>query len=173
MSLFRVNVIARNPKDESRETPPVEALVDTGSELTWIPAELLHQAGIVPRRKRTFVTATRQTVTRDVGYAILTSEGFETTDEVVFGEPSDLVLLGVRTVEGFGVLVDNIGHRFVAQTSIVASGAARELLRAAVQQAAPDRADLLERLFVNVDREGDRFSGGGGQVRPHLSDART
>jgi hypothetical protein len=30
------------------------------------------------------------------------------------------VLLGVRTVEGFGVLVDNIAHRFVAQTTTVA-----------------------------------------------------
>jgi len=115
-----VNVIARNPKDERQETPPIEALVDTGSELTWLPADLLKQAGITPRRKRTFITATRQTVTRDVGYAILAAEGYETTDEVVFGEPSDLILLGVRTVEGFGVAVDNIGHRFVAQTSIVA-----------------------------------------------------
>ena len=120
MSLFCVNVVARNPKDESRETPAVEALVDTGSELSWLPADVLTQAGIRPRRKRTFVTATRPTVMRDVGYAILVSEGFETTDEVVFGEPGDLVLLGVRTIEGFGVLVDNVGHRFVAQASIVA-----------------------------------------------------
>jgi len=120
MSLFRINVVARNPKDESQETPPIEALVDTGSELTWLPADVLHQAGITPRRKRNFVTATRQTVTRDVGYAILASENFETADEVVFAQPSDLVLLGVRTIEGFGVLVDNIGHRFVAQASIVA-----------------------------------------------------
>ena len=121
MSLFRVNVVARNPKDETRETPPIEALVDTGSELTWLPADALGQAGITPRRKRTFLTATRQTVTRDVGYAILASEGFETADEVVFAQPSDLTLLGVRTIEGFGVAVDHVGHRFVAQTSIVAS----------------------------------------------------
>ncbi len=120
MSLFRVNVVARNTKDESRETPPIEALVDPGSGLTWLPADLLEQAGIAPRRKRTFLTATRQTVTRDIGYAILASENFETADEVVFAEPNDLVLLGVRTIEGFGVLVDNVGHRFVAQASIVA-----------------------------------------------------
>ena len=121
MSLFRVNIVARNPKDEQRATPPIEALVDTGYELTWMPTDLLSQAGIAPRRKRTFLTATRQTVTRDVGYAILAAEGFETTDEVVFAEPGDLVLLGVRTIEGFGVVVDNIGHRFVATSSIVAA----------------------------------------------------
>ena len=120
MSLFRVNVVARNPRDERRETPAIEALVDTGSELTWLPAGLLAEAGISPRRKRTFMTATREIVTREVGYAILASEGFETTDEVVFAEASDMILLGVRTIEGFGVLVDNVAHRFVAQTSIVA-----------------------------------------------------
>jgi len=37
--------------------------------------------------------------------------------------------------------------------AIVASGADRDLLRAAVQRAAPDRADMLERLFANVDRD--------------------
>lgn len=120
MSLFRVNVVARNPKREEIETPPVEALVDTGSELTWLPRDVLHQAGITPRRQRWFRTATSQTVTREVGYAILAADGYETADEVVFAEPGDLILLGVRTLEGFGVAVDNVGHRFVAQATIVA-----------------------------------------------------
>jgi hypothetical protein len=33
-----------------------------------------------------------------------------------------MTLLGVRTLEGFGVMVDNIGHRFGATTTIVAVG---------------------------------------------------
>ena len=36
--------------------------------------------------------------------------------------------------------------------AIAASAADRERLRAAVRRAAPDRADLLERLFANADR---------------------
>jgi predicted aspartyl protease len=121
MSLFRVNVIARNPKQEDLATVPIEVLVDAGSELTWLPSDALTQIGITPRRKRSFRTATNQLVTRDVGYAILATDGFETTDEVVFAEPGDMILLGVRTIQGFGVAVDNIAHRFVAQTTIVAS----------------------------------------------------
>jgi predicted aspartyl protease len=121
MSLFHVNAVARNPKDEARETPPLRALVDSGAELTWLPGDVLRQAGIAARRQRRFVTATGETVTRDVGYAILAAEGFETNDEVVFGEPGDAVLLGVRTIEGFGVSVDYIGHRFVARATLVAS----------------------------------------------------
>jgi hypothetical protein len=34
-----------------------------------------------------------------------------------------MTLLGVRTLEGFGVMVDNIGHRFVATATIVAAQA--------------------------------------------------
>ena len=101
-------------------TKPLEALVDAGSELTWLPADVLRGAGISPRRKRIFATATQQKIEREVGYAILSAEGYETNDEVVFAESGDMTLLGVRTLEGFGVVVDNIGHRFVATATIVA-----------------------------------------------------
>ncbi len=118
MSIFKVNVVAVNPAEETRLTPAIEALVDTGSELTWLPEELLSKIGIQPRRERTFLTAAKQVVVRQVGYAILRTEGFETTDEVVFAQSGDMTLLGVRTIEGFGVLVDNIAHRFVAQSTL-------------------------------------------------------
>jgi len=114
MSVFKVNVIAVNPKNTEKVTPPIEALVDTGAELTWLPRDLLLQIDIEPIRKRTFITATKQTIQREVGYAILRSEGYETIDEVVFAESGDMSLLGVRTIEGFGVMVDNVAHRFVA-----------------------------------------------------------
>ena len=121
MSLYKVNVVACNPKREELVTPAIEVLVDTGAELTWLPAELLSNVGITPRRKRTFQTATKQIIEREVGYAILRAEGYETADEVVFAQPTDLNLLGVRTLEGFGVMVDNLAHRFVATTTLVAA----------------------------------------------------
>ena len=120
MSMFRVNLTARNPKREELITPPISVLVDTGSELSWMPGEALRSIGVTPRRKRTFSTATKQLIEREVGYAILAAEGYETNDEVVFAEPGDMNLLGVRTLEGFGVAVDNIGHRFIASLTIVA-----------------------------------------------------
>jgi len=113
-----VNMTAINPKEEHRCTPPVEVMVDTGSELSWLPKQLLLDAGITPKGKKRFVTATSQIAERDFGYAILTAEGYSTIDEVVFAEDSDLSLLGVRTLEGFSVMVDNIGHRFVATATL-------------------------------------------------------
>lgn len=143
MSMFKVNVMARNPKREELTTPPVEALVDTGSELTWLPADVLRSVGITPRRKRVFATATQQKVEREVGYAILSAEGFETNDEVVFAEPGDMSLLGVRTLEGFGVMVDNIAHRFVATTTLVA----------AAELKAPHRGLLTGQGIVRPDEQ--------------------
>ena len=121
MSTFRVNLTAINPKEESRCTQPVEALVDTGSELSWMPKQILLDIGITSRGKKRFITATKETVERDFGYAILSAEGYTTNDEIVFAEPGDMSLLGVRTLGGFSVMVDNIGHRFVATASIVAA----------------------------------------------------
>ena len=121
MSMFRVNVTVVNPKQESLATPPVSALVDTRSELTWLPAELLKKIGITPRRERQFEMANKQIIQRPVGYGIVRAEGFETNDEVVFAEPGDMTLLGVRTLEGFGVAVDNIGKRFLAAPTLVVS----------------------------------------------------
>ncbi len=121
MSTFRINVVATNPKREEMKTPAIEVLVDTGSELTWLPGDVLRNIGVTPRRKRLFHTATKQAITREVGYAILGTEGFETNDEVVFAEPSDMSLLGVRTLEGFGVMVDPLAHRLVATATLAAS----------------------------------------------------
>ena len=121
MSAFKVSITATNPSDESRSTVPIEALVDSGSELTWLPGSLLREAGVEPRKRASFQTATGETVSRDVGYAILASEGYETADEVVYAEPGDPTLLGVRTLEGFAVVVDYVGHRFVARAVLVAA----------------------------------------------------
>jgi predicted aspartyl protease len=119
MSKFMVNLTAVNPSERQRCTPPIEVMVDTGSELSWLPKKELMDIGITPEGRKRFVTADKRTIGRDFGYAILTAEGYATNDDIVFAEESDMSLLGVRTLEGFSVMVDNIGHRFVANTSLV------------------------------------------------------
>ena len=119
-----VNLTAVNPSERQRRTAPIEVMVDTGSEVSWLPKKELLDIGIMPEGKRRFEMANKQIIERDIGYAILTAEGYSTIDEVVFAEDSDISqqaapLLGVRTLEGFSVMVDNIGHRFVATTSFV------------------------------------------------------
>jgi predicted aspartyl protease len=121
MSAYYVDLIAINPKREEIRSVPVRVLVDTGSELSWLPAEVLANTGIQPRRKRLFRMADGRIMDRDVGFCILESEGFVTNDEVVFAQPGDMHLLGVRTLEGFGVTVDPLAHRLVATATLAAT----------------------------------------------------
>ena len=112
MAIFKVYLSATNPKDESRRTAPFEALVDTGSHMSWLPKQALLDAGITPRGKKRFRNANNQLNTRDYGYAILSADKYSTIDEVAFAEENDAILLGVRAIEGFGVKIDNINGRF-------------------------------------------------------------
>ena len=120
MSFFPVNLEVANPRDTTRVSCKINALVDTGSELTWVPAPILEATGIVRLKKKSFRTASNQTLLRDVGYGVIRAEGFETIDEVVFAEATDMTLLGVRTLEGFSAMVDALGRKLVATTTIAA-----------------------------------------------------
>lgn len=123
MSAYYVNLVAVSPKQQDLHTEPVRVLVDTGSELSWLPREAMARIGVDAERKRIFRLANGETMARDVGFAILEAEGYRTIDEVVFAEPGDMHLLGVRTIEGFGVMVDALAHRFVATATLAVSAA--------------------------------------------------
>lgn len=121
MSTFHTDLIATNPAYEQLRTQPVTALVDTGAELSWIPAAALEAIQIKRRRTRLFRSADGRQIERDVGYCIIEAQGFTTIDEVVFALPGDLTLLGVRTLEGFGVAVDPVNHRLTQTVTLAAA----------------------------------------------------
>ena len=115
MGTFRVSCELSNVRRKGKPLSVPKVLVDCGSEFTWIPTELLKRAAVQEEKKDVpFVMANGQTVSRATGYAIIRCEEFETVDEVVFGLPGDLTLLGARTLEGFGALVDPRKKRLVA-----------------------------------------------------------
>ncbi|MGA2763462.1 MAG: aspartyl protease family protein [Spirochaetia bacterium] len=109
----------------TQDRPAVEVssvMVDTGSEYTWLPEEVLRKAGIsVVKKDISFLLANGTTITRDVGYAFLRSGQFETVDEVVFGRTGDLRLLGARTLEGFAARADPRERRLVAAGALPAA----------------------------------------------------
>ena len=65
--------------------------------------------------------ANGQILTRTGGYAVLRVAGFETIDEVVFGQPGDLSLLGSRAMEGMNVQVDARRKKLVTAGPVVAA----------------------------------------------------
>ena len=82
------------------------ALVDTGAELTWVPAIVLESLGVQRLKMLRFRQADGTILERYVGAAFVYAAGTVTTDDVVFGAPGDLVLLGARTLEGLNLRVD-------------------------------------------------------------------
>ena len=120
MSAYYLNLTAVNLHEESIRSEPVRVLVDSGSELSWLPEAILLKTGISRRHRRKFQVADGRTMERDIGFCILEAEGFVTIDEVVFAQPGDMSLLGIRTLEGFGVMVDAMAHRLVATVTLAA-----------------------------------------------------
>ena len=98
------------------------ALVDTGSEYTWLPQKTLEKIGInVEKKDLAFTMANGTRITRSVGFAIIRVEKAFTIDEVVFAEPGDLTLLGARTLEGLSLVVDPRKKKLVAAGPLLAA----------------------------------------------------
>jgi predicted aspartyl protease len=113
MGTFRVAVEIENPEraGERRSLPSV--LVDTGAELSWFPSTLLEELGITRHRVWRFRQANGTVLERWTGPAYVHVAGIRTADDVVFGEPDDLVLLGARSLEGLNLRVEPTSKRLV------------------------------------------------------------
>ena len=87
---------------------------------------MLEKIGIERRKKDLPIQmANGQIITRSVGYAVLRVDKSETTDEVVFAEPGDLILRGCRALEGLHLRVDSRAKRLVAAGPVIAATAVR------------------------------------------------
>jgi hypothetical protein len=88
MGVFYVDCEVVNVSQPAKAVTVPKLLVDSGSEATWIPEPVLRKAKItVSKKDVAFLMANGQTITRSIGYAIVRASGFETVDEVVFGQP--------------------------------------------------------------------------------------
>ena len=129
MGTFYTSCRIENHINRNKSTEVPKLLVDTGAEFTWINAETLKKIGVAREKKDyTFVTATGQEITRTIGFAIIHVGNAVTIDEVVFGEPGDLELLGARSLEGLNLRVDSRAKKLVAGGPILA--AAQKVVKA-------------------------------------------
>ena len=108
MGTFRTDIEIENPARPGERQLIRKALVDTGSELTWIPAPMLHAIGIAEDKRVRFRLANGTVVERRVGLARVYAGGTSTGDDVVFAEPGDSLLLGARSLEGLNLRVDPV-----------------------------------------------------------------
>lgn len=91
----------------------LDGLVDTGSTYTWVPRDALERLSMSPQFKREFETADGRVIARDLAVAMARFDGQTLPTLVVFADPGDSVLLGVVTLEEFGLGVDTINRKLV------------------------------------------------------------
>ena len=113
LETFRVDVEIENPARPGEKRTLKSVLVDTGAELSWVPAEALESLGIERYNKWHFRQADGTILERWAGGAFIYVAGKRTNDDVVFGEPGDLVLLGSRTLEGLNFRIEPVTKRLV------------------------------------------------------------
>lgn len=108
MGTFRISVEIENPAQRGVRYSLDNVLVDTGAELSWVPADVLESLGIERDKRLQFRQASGTVLQRWTGVAIVHAGGTRTADDVVFGEPGDMVLLGARSLEGLNLRVDPV-----------------------------------------------------------------
>jgi len=113
MGPFRVDVEIENPARPDERRMLRSVLVDTGAELSWVPAELLESLSVERNNKWRFRQADGTVLERWTGIVVISVAGKRTGDDVVFGEPGDLVLLGSRTLEGLNLRIEPVTKQLV------------------------------------------------------------
>lgn len=97
----------------------IDVLVDTGSTYTWAPRPILERLGIQPSEQRGFETADGRIIQRDVAEVPVRLNDLVHFSIVVFGDPGTRPLLGVVTLETFGLAVDPVRQRLVPTRALL------------------------------------------------------
>lgn len=113
MGTFRISIEVENAAHRGARRTLSGVLVDTGAELSWVPASVLEALGIPRDKQLRFRQANGTVLERWTGFAIVHAGGTRTVDEVVFGEPGDMLLLGARSLEGLNLRVDPVLKQLV------------------------------------------------------------
>lgn len=121
---FRTDVEIENPARPGTRRPIADALVDTGAGLPWFPRAVLEELAVERLKVWQLRQADGTVLARWTGAVRLRAGCVWTVDEVVFGEPGDLVLLGARSLEGLNLRVEPVTKRLVDAGPAPAAAAA-------------------------------------------------
>ena len=97
----------------------VDALVDTGSSYTVLPAAILRRLNISSTDTLDFDLGDGRVISLEVGEARVRVEGRERTRIVVFGDDDTSPLMGADTLQGAALAVDPVAHRLVPTRALL------------------------------------------------------
>lgn len=111
MGAFRVTIEIGGK--EGRRFEHMGALVDTGSTYTWIPKSVLFRLGLQPERDRLFEFTDGRQQTYGIGSSSIRLDGIVQPTLVVFDDDNTEPVLGVVTLEEYGLAVDVVKHQLL------------------------------------------------------------
>ncbi len=111
MGSFRIQIEIGDPAGSRFDA--VRALVDTEATYTWVPRDILERLGIQPEEERPFVLADGRQVAYAIAWIRVRIDGRTQPTIAVFGDPGSEPLLGVFTLEGFGLAADPVNRRLM------------------------------------------------------------
>ena len=116
MGIFSVPVSVGNRDTAVQET--VDALVDTGSTFSMMPASLLNRLGIRPTGLRRLRLANDQVAEYPTGMARFEIADRDGEARVVFG-PENTYLLGATTLADLSFIVDPINRELIPEVALL------------------------------------------------------
>ncbi len=111
MGMIHVDIRVSDPLGGHERT--VEALVDTGSLYTTVPASLLEEIGTERIRQMRFELADGSVMETDIGVAVVALNGHAAPTLVAFGPDDVEPLLGAMTLQQLELAVDMKNERLV------------------------------------------------------------
>ena len=109
----RVDVTVQISNLDGSQTKELEAMVDTGSTYTFVPASILRELGIEPVLRSRFRLANGGSAEYDRGEARVGINGISHLDSVIFGDEGAKPLIGVVTLELLELAVDPVGGKLI------------------------------------------------------------
>ena len=100
------------PKQGNR-LEEITAMVDTGSIYTLVPSPVLERLGVLPAWTSVFELADGSEVEYSLGEVRCVLNEQERINICIFGPPECQPLLGVHSLEGFGLMADPVNQRLV------------------------------------------------------------
>jgi clan AA aspartic protease len=130
MGMTEVKLTIKNPRYPERAVT-AKFLVDSGAHYTVLPQEIVKKLGLKPSYSQEFNLADGKTIKRSIGGATVVFEGKELPVAVVLGQKDDAAILGVTTLESFGLMIDpfkrKLYHSKLMLASLILSNSLRSL----------------------------------------------
>ena len=120
MGATTVKLKIGNPLQSSIPTIESDFLVDSGAHYTVLPYRMVEKLKLRPSYEQEFSLADGKIIKRTISGALVEFEGRQLPVTVVLGKKGDSALLGVTTLESFGLMLDPFQRRIYSAKLMLA-----------------------------------------------------